>query len=64
MTINDPIEIIYMALPSSLFLGMSLSDHRSSNKCNIVQDLLSSIYRDMDIVLPSSSVAIIVYSNI
>jgi hypothetical protein len=27
----------YMTLPSSLFLGMILSNHRSSNKCNIVQ---------------------------
>ena len=27
----------YMALPSSLFLGMILSNHRSSNKYNIVQ---------------------------
>jgi ABC-type multidrug transport system permease subunit len=31
----------YMALPSSLFLGMILSNHRSSNKCNIVQIVLS-----------------------
>jgi hypothetical protein len=26
-----------MALPPSLFLGMILSNHRSSSKCNIVQ---------------------------
>ena len=29
-----------MALPSSLFLGMILSNHKSSNKCNIVQYVL------------------------
>jgi len=32
-----------MALPSSLFLGMTLSNHRSSNKCNIVQRTLDVI---------------------
>ena len=35
----------YMALPSSLFLRMILSNHRSSNKCNIVQYYLVSRYK-------------------
>ena len=41
--INLNLQIsIYMALPSSLFLGMILSNHRSSNKCNILQKRLNS----------------------
>jgi hypothetical protein len=41
MRINLISRFPYMALNSSLFLGMILSIHRSSNKCNIVQFFLS-----------------------
>jgi hypothetical protein len=39
-----------MALPSSLFLGMILSNHRLSNKCNIVHCIVIGVVIDRAIL--------------